>query len=546
MIPNVRISTAHMAIGLLALLLIVLEASTVSAQEQIVWPELVITRHAGQLSAPVGITHAADGSGRIFVVEQQGRIRIVRNGVTQTLPFLNISTRVLFGGERGLLSVAFPPQYAEKGHFYVNYTRQPDGATVVARYRVSPDPDVADPSSGEVILVIPQPFENHNGGQLAFGPDGFLYIGMGDGGSGGDPLNNGQDPSTLLGKMLRIDVESGAPPYEVPSSNPFVGSFPFRPEIWALGLRNPWRFSFDRLTGDLYIADVGQNRFEEVNVQPVSSGGGENYGWRIMEGRECFNPSACSSQSLTLPVAVYPHLEGDCSVTGGMVSRGVEYPGMGGIYFYGDFCSGRIRGLTHNGVSWDSTVVLDTALMISSFGEDEAGALYLSDYLSGDLFRITENAVPMPLGKETFLYPPTALPTGGIVPSATRPVGVGSVATGGDTFNLAVVLGNFSGPADIYGAFVLSGDPATVNVLNPDLTFTQLTVAEVDQALATGIRPPGVQPWKASFTGPLNENPLGSLTTSALVPGTYRLYLLATPAGTVERYYVWITSFVVP
>jgi hypothetical protein len=283
-----------------------------------------------------------------------------------------------------------------------------------------------------------------------------------------------------------------------------------------------------------------------VDVQSPESSGGENYGWRIMEGQSCFNPSACSSQGLTLPVTVYSHVGGDCSVTGGVVFREAAYPGMDGVYFYGDFCSGRIRGLGHNGLFWESTVLSDTALRISSFGEDEGGALYLSDYLNGHLYRITENAVPMPSGKETFTYPPTVLPTGDILPAGARPVGVGSVAAGGATVDLRVVFAAFSGPVDIYGAFVQSGDPATVNVLQPDLTFVQLSVADVDRALATGVKPEGVQPWKSALSGPLDESPLGSLSAAALAAGTYQLYLLATPAGTIERYYVWITSFVIP
>ena len=227
------------------------------------WPQISLAVVAGGFAQPVHVTHAGDGSGRIFVVEQAGRIRILDNGVVLPVPFLDLASlnppRLVAGGEQGLLSVAFPPGFASKQYFYVNYTRAPDGATVVARYRVSAgDANVADPASEEVILTIPQPFSNHNGGQLAFGPDGYLYIGMGDGGSGGDPLNNGQTPGTLLGKLLRIDVESVAVPYGIPPTNPFLGMAGYRPEIWALGLRNPWRFSFDRGTGDLYIGDVGQ------------------------------------------------------------------------------------------------------------------------------------------------------------------------------------------------------------------------------------------------------------------------------------------------
>lgn len=362
------------------------------------FPQISLAPFASGLSQPVHVTHAGDGSGRIFVVEKAGRIKIMKNGVVLPAPFLDISSKVLSaGGEQGLFSVAFPPAYAAKGYFYVNYTAVAgNGDTVVARYRITADPDVADPASEQVIFTHDQPFTNHNGGQLAFGPDGFLYIGMGDGGSGGDPFNNGQNPGVLLGKMLRIDVESGPfAGYLIPPSNPFVGAAGFRGEIWALGLRNPWRFSFDRLTGDLYVADVGQNRLEEVNFQPAASAGGENYGWNIMEGSECFNPvdfpaplPQCNQSGLTLPVAVYGHSLGDCSVTGGMVYRGQEFVSLQGVYFHGDFCSGTIRAIRRSGLAFESAVLLDTNLAITTFGEDEAGNLYVADFVTGSVLKI--------------------------------------------------------------------------------------------------------------------------------------------------------------
>jgi glucose/arabinose dehydrogenase len=336
----------------------------------------------------------------LFIVEQSGRIRIARGGVLLTTPFLDISStganRVLSGGEQGLLSAVFPPGFAQKGYFYVNYTRIPDGATVVARYFVTANPDIANPASEEIILNISQPFPNHNGGQLAFSPaDRFLYIGMGDGGSGGDPNNYAQNLNDLpgnrklLGKLLRVDVEApGCTPYCIPISNPLLNDV--RSEIWALGLRNPFRFSFDRLTGDLYIGDVGQNLFEEIDFQPAASVGGENYGWRLMEGLNCFNPPVgCNDGSLTLPIVEYGHTESNCSVTGGFVYRGNLHPQMEGIYFYGDFCTGRIWGLKRNGAVWQNNLLLDSPLGISSFGEDEAGELYLADYATGDIYRIT-------------------------------------------------------------------------------------------------------------------------------------------------------------
>ncbi len=355
---------------------------------------IALAPYASGFSSPVFITHASDGSQRLFVVEQIGVIRIVRNGVPNAAPFLDISDRVLFGGEQGLLSMAFPPGYAEKGYFYVNYTRRPDGATVISRFRTTADPDTADPSVEEVIITVEQPFANHNGGQIAFGPaDGFLYIGMGDGGSGGDPQNFAQNLSDLpgnkrlLGKLLRIDVESGLQPYAIPQTNPVLEGR--RTEVWALGLRNPWRFSFDRGTGDLYIGDVGQGLREEIDFRPASSAGGENYGWNILEGSLCFFPaSGCSPPSnYTPPVTEYDHGLG-CSVTGGSVYRGVEFPPLNGLYFFGDFCSGRLWSLRRVANTWQQVLLLDTGMNISTFGEDEGGGLYVADYATGGISRI--------------------------------------------------------------------------------------------------------------------------------------------------------------
>jgi hypothetical protein len=280
-----------------------------------------------------------------------------------------------------------------KGYFYVNYTNTA-GNTVVARYlRSAANPDLADPASEQILLTVAQPFANHNGGHLAFSPvDGQLYVAMGDGGDGGDPGNRAQNPNELLGKILRLDVETGRPyTYTIPQTNPFAGRAGFRPEIWALGVRNPWRFSFDRVTGDLYIGDVGQSNFEEINFQPSSSAGGENYGWRIMEGMHCFNPPGCSVAGLTLPVWEYTHAEG-CSVTGGYVYRGGTFPRMQGLYFYGDYCSGRIWALRLEGGTWQSSLLLDTAINITSFGEDEAGNVYVASHNTGEVFRLVDTA----------------------------------------------------------------------------------------------------------------------------------------------------------
>ena len=339
--------------------------------------EPVVTR---SLRNPVFVTHAGDRRGRLFVVEQPGRIRVVAGGTLAPMPFLDISARVLAGGERGLLGLAFHPDYARNARYFVNYTRRPDGATVIAEYRASMDAGVSARDE-RVMLVIEQPYANHNGGMIAFGPDGFLYIGMGDGGAGGDPQNRAQNPQELLGKMLRIDV-NGRTPYAVPPDNPFV-SGGGRPEIWALGLRNPWRFSFDRQTRELYAADVGQHAWEEIDV--VRRGG--NYGWRLMEGAHCYNPARCDRQGLELPVAEYPNAGGRCSVTGGYVYRGAAIPSLVGTYVYGDFCSGEVFGLRGG----TQRVLLATRLALSSFGEDEAGEMYAVDHRGG-VYRLTGGA----------------------------------------------------------------------------------------------------------------------------------------------------------
>lgn len=392
-----------------------------SAQDDQPWPELVLTPYLSALQNPVHLTHAGDGSGRVFIVEQPGRIRIARDGVLSPTPFLDIADRVACCGEQGLLSVAFPPGYATKGHFYVDYTDR-TGTTIVARYHLGENLDAADPASEEVVLTIAQPFANHNGGQLAFGPlDGYLYIGMGDGGSGGDPQNHAQNPASLLGKILRIDVQAGVQPYGVPSTNPYTQTAGYRAEIWALGLRNPWRFSFDQETGDLYIGDVGQGQYEEIDLQPASSSGGENYGWRIMEGAHCYSSQNCDQTGLVLPIAEYDHSQG-CSVTGGVVYRGETYPPMQGVYFYGDYCSGRIWGLRQRGGQWQTLELLDTAHQISSFGEDEAGNVYVVDY-RGDVYLLADTvlATPTPTASSTPqpTVSPTSTPTHTDVPTPT-------------------------------------------------------------------------------------------------------------------------------
>ncbi len=336
------------------------------------------------LFRPLGITHAGDGSGRLFIAEQGGRIRIWKGGQLQATPFLDLTSLVTCCSERGLLALAFHPDYAANGYFYVGYTDL-GGDTVIARYSVSANnPNVADPASALRILEVAQPAANHNNDHLAFGPDGYLYLGMGDGGGGSSA--RGQDLTSLLGKVLRIDPDGDDFPadpnrnYAIPPGNPFVGVAGARDEIWAYGLRNPWRFSFDRLLGDLWLGDVGQATLEEIDHQAAASAGGENYGWAIMEGTSCFDPPTnCNDGSLTLPVLEYDHGFG-CSVTGGYRYRGDREPGLRGVYLYGDFCAGTIWGTVPrcDGV-WESRELLDSGLGISSFGEDESGEVYVAD-----------------------------------------------------------------------------------------------------------------------------------------------------------------------
>jgi glucose/arabinose dehydrogenase len=342
-------------------------------------------RIAGELDRPVYLTHAGDGSGRLFIVEKPGRIRIVKDGDLLPDPFLDITDRTRStGNEQGLLGLAFDPQYRTNGRFFVDYIDL-NGNTVVARYLVSADnPDKADPASGAAILRVNQPYANHNGGDLVFGPDGYLYIGMGDGGSAGDPLGNGQRLDTLLGKLLRIDVRSD--PYAIPPDNPFLGRAGARPEIWAYGLRNPWRFSFDRATGDLYIGDVGQDAYEEIDFQPAGSAGGQNYGWNIMEGLHPYKGG--DTAGLVPPVAEYSHDGGNCSVTGGYVYRGTRIPPLQGTYLFGDYCTGTIWVLRRIAGEWRMAdwSGFSFGFPISSFGEDESGELYILDYKAGAAF----------------------------------------------------------------------------------------------------------------------------------------------------------------
>jgi glucose/arabinose dehydrogenase len=333
---------------------------------------------AAGLAFPLYLTAPA-GDPRLFVVEKGGTIRIIKDGAVLATPFLDLTGGVSTGSEQGLLGLAFPPDYASTGRFAVHYT-DPVGNTRVSTFLASADPDLAEAASESVVLTAEQPFPNHNGGQIRFGPDGHLYIGLGDGGSSDDPGGRGQSLDDLLGAILRIDLDGGIP-YAVPADNPFVGTAGARPEVWSYGLRNPWRFSFDRLNGDLYVGDVGQNQWEEINYAPAAAGAGRgvNFGWRSMEGRHCFGGGSCDQTGLALPVLEYDHGSG-CSVTGGYVYRGAAIPALQGQYFYADFCQGWVRTLRVDAgavtaqADWPT---LRPGGSIPSFGEDSAGELYV-------------------------------------------------------------------------------------------------------------------------------------------------------------------------
>ena len=418
------------------------------------------------LSDPVVITHAGDGSGRIFIAEQTGTIRILKNGSLLGIPFLDIHTIIKAGGEQGLLALAFHPSYNTNGIFFVVYTAPRSGdATgsnlVLEKYSVSANnPDLADTDSGVVLLTISHPVNsNHNGGALAFGGDGYLYWSTGDGGGGGDPANNAQQLNNLLGKILRLDVNSAAP-YGIPTSNPFYSSIDpnVKKEIWAYGLRNPWRFSFDKLTHDLYVGDVGQSAREEVNFQLANSTGGQNYGWRVMEGSICYNdPSnGCDQSGKILPVAEYDHTLG-CSITGGYVYRGSNFPSLNGYYFYGDYCSGRFFSLYNDPtLGWTPAQLLDTPYNISTFGEDEQGELYLADHSAGKIYNVRYQDPPIVTGSVRVNVDPTG------AESINFNVTFSQSVTGVDTSDFSLTTSGVSGP--VVSGLSGSGSIYTVTV----------------------------------------------------------------------------------
>ncbi|WP_431157476.1 PQQ-dependent sugar dehydrogenase [Winogradskyella poriferorum] len=374
---------------LLASILFLLYTSIVISQD------LDIELFAQNFDRPVNLKHAGDD--KLYVVEQDGYIKIINaDGSVESTAFLDIDSRVInTGNERGLLGLAFHPNYITNGHFYVNYINN-SGNTVISRFnRSSTNPLLADPNSELILLSYSQPFTNHNGGDMAFGQDGYLYISSGDGGSGGDPQNNSQNLTNLLGKILRIDIDNteNGNNYAIPSDNPFDGSLTNSEEIWAYGLRNPWKFSFDSLNGDIWIADVGQQEYEEINRATLTDAG-LNYGWRCYEGNATFNTTGCpASNTLTFPVAEYNHTTSGqfkCSITGGYRYRGSTYTNFSGKYFFADYCSGEIGYLTENGSNWDMTLV-DFSGNWVAFGEDINGELYISDITSGNIYKLVDN-----------------------------------------------------------------------------------------------------------------------------------------------------------
>lgn len=344
----------------------------------------ILEEFATGLTSPVEITNANDS--RLFVVQQNGIIKIIQpNGTVNAVDFLNISSKITFNGERGLLGLAFHPQYLTNGYFFVYYNNTA-GNIIVARYSVnSTNPNTADPNSEKIILDIPKPFANHNGGSIHFAPDGNLWIVTGDGGSSGDPNNNAQNKNSLLGKLLRLDINSTGP-YNIPTGNPFVG-IEGLDEIWSYGLRNAWKFSFDLTTGNAMIADVGQGLFEEINRMPITQAG-INYGWRCYEGNNTYNATGCAASStMTFPVAVYDHSGNKCSITGGYVYRGTQNPSLQGKYFFADYCSSQIGMMdANNSISWTTPF---TGNNFSTFGQDNLKELYVAAVNNGKIYKIT-------------------------------------------------------------------------------------------------------------------------------------------------------------
>ena len=403
----------------------VVAAALLASTPSPVLAQVGLTHVASGFTDPVFVGHAGDGSNRLFIVERAGRIRVLLPGATMGIEFLNITPSVSTTGEQGLLGLAFHPQYATNRRFFVFYTRKPDGAIRISEFRATSDPNLADHIE-RPLLTIPHPGQaNHNGGMIAFGNDGLLYIAVGDGGSGNDPPNNAQNLNVLLGKILRINVNTPSG-YLIPASNPFAGATPGLDEIYAYGLRNPWRFSVDRSTGQLWVGDVGQGSKEEIDT-PIVAGG--NYGWRVFEGVTCTGngPAACNPAAYSAPVIEYTHDGGRCSVTGGNVYRGSKGTLTPGTYIYGDFCTGEVFA-SSNGIQ---SRVFDTSQNISSFGEDQAGELYLVGYASGAIYRFirTQSTTPPstpPTAGCTYVINPTARNAGWRAESSSVAVSAGA------------------------------------------------------------------------------------------------------------------------
>ncbi|MGE5251615.1 MAG: PQQ-dependent sugar dehydrogenase [Bacteroidota bacterium] len=494
---------------------------------------------ASGLSQPLFVTHAGDGSNRLFILERTGRILIYENGSLKTTPFLDISTLTNTGGsEQGLLGLAFAPDYKTSGRFYVVHIKAGSNTIALVRYLVSAsDPDRADPASRQELLTIPKSHTNHNGGMILFGPDGTLYMSVGDGGGTGDPDGNGQNTNTLLGKILRLDV-SGAG-YSIPPTNPFAGQAQKRGEIWSYGLRNPWRISFDRLTGDLYIGDVGQNTQEEIDFQPRASAGGKNYGWNILEGNLCYLSSPCTPPAgYAAPVSVYNHGTNDsigCSVTGGYVYRGANFPALAGVYLYADFCTGRLWGLRRDSSNhWVRALIRDTDYMISSFGEGEHGELFITDYASGRVLHLVQAPI------RTASFASQASRDGMIVEKSENS------STGGSANSTAayIRLGDDAQNRQIVG--ILSFDtralPDKAVVLSSVLSFRRSAITGTPLAALSPLQAdirrsyfgsvPALEP--ADFQAPASRSRVAG-TLGALADGYYRLPLPYASAWVNQR-----------
>ncbi len=382
---NMRRLRLTVSIVLVAVVVVGILISGVLHSSEPILTKYTLQKIAGEFTRPTAIVQPPGDANRLFVAEQTGTVRIIERGQVLPTPFLDITTLLTSKAlEQGLLDIAFHPKYATNGLFFITYT-DTTGTPVLARYHVSAnDPNRADPASAKIILTIPHPWDNHNGGQIQFGPDGYLYYGMGDGGSEGDPQGNGQKKNTMLASMLRLDIDHGDP-YAIPPDNPFVHDPAYLPEIWAKGLRNPWRFSFDQKTGDLYIGDVGGSLQEEVDFQPASSKGGENYGWNLYEG----NIGTSNVTGLTFPIITYDHVTGGCAIVGGYVYRGKSLPTLDGTYLYGDWCRGTIWSLKRDpSGTWLSEGLLSSGLSITTFGQANDGEIYVGDY-KGGVYQLT-------------------------------------------------------------------------------------------------------------------------------------------------------------